>query len=75
MDFDADLLEVLQIAVDHVALHGEQADFRLDEARRQLVDAELLIVPNDFVEIKRNLLLGLEFDDVGNLLSLRRAAA
>ena len=60
MDLDADFLEVLQIAVDHVALHGEQADFRLDEAVGQLADAELLVVPDDLVEVERDLLLGLE---------------
>ena len=29
VDLDVDVLEVLQVAVDHVALHGEQADLRL----------------------------------------------
>ncbi len=72
MHLDADVLEVLQVAVDHVALHGEQADFGLDEAVGQLADADLLVVPDDLVEVERDLLLGLEADDVGDLLFLDR---
>ena len=69
MDLDADVLEVLQVAVDHVALHGEQADLGLHgEAVGDVAGADLLVVPDDLVEVERDLLLGLEVDDVGDLL-------
>ena len=51
VDLDVDVLEVLQVAVDHVALHGEQADLRLQgEAVGDLARADLLVVPDDLVE-------------------------
>src|SRR5262245_45478358 len=63
--------EVPQIATDHVALHREQTDFRLQsEAIRNDTAPQLLVIPDHFLQRKRNLLLGLEADDVGDLLLL-----
>ena len=65
---DVDVLEVLQVAKDHVALHGEQADLRAHgKPVGDFAGAQFLKVPDDFIERERNLLLGLETDDVGNL--------
>ena len=73
VDLDVDVLEVLQVAVDHVALHGEQADLRLHgEAVGDDAGADLLVVPDDLVEVEGDLLLGLEADDVGDLLFFDR---
>ena len=69
VDFDVDVLEVLQVAIDHVPLHGEQADLGLHgEAVGHRAGADLLEIPDHLVQRERNLLLGLEADDVGDLL-------
>ena len=66
-------LKCCRYAVDHVALHGEQADLGLHgEAVGHVAGADLLVVPDDLVEREGNLLLGLEPDDVGDLLFLDR---
>ena len=71
VDLDVDVLEVLQVAVDHVALDGEQADLGLHgEAVGDDAGADLLEVPDDLVQGEGDLLLGLEADDVGDLLFL-----
>ena len=73
VDFDVDVLELLDGPVDHVALHGEQADLGFEgHAVNDVPRAELLEIPDDFFERKRNLLLGLELDDVGDLLLIDR---
>ena len=65
---DADRAVLRQVPGDHLALHGEQANFRL---HREVVDdlaaGDLLVVPDDLVQGERDLLLGLELHDVGNL--------
>src|SRR5579884_1185001 len=71
MDIDVDIFEVLQIAANHVALHGEQTDLRLhSEAVGHSAGADLLIIPDDLIEIEGDLLLGLEANDVGDFLFL-----
>ncbi len=71
--FNVDFLEVLEIAVDHVALHGEQAYFRLHrEAVGYGAGSDLLIIPDDLVQIERNLLLRFKANDVADLLFLDR---
>ncbi len=61
-------------AVDLVALHGEQADLGHGEflVVAFLLAADLLVVPDDLFECERDLLAGLELDDVGNPLLLDR---
>ena len=55
--------------MDHVALHGEQADLRFHgKAVGDDAGADLLEVPDDFFEREGDLLLGLEADDVVDLL-------
>src|SRR5579871_939312 len=71
MDIDVDILEMLQIAAHHVALHGEQTNLRFHrETIGDDAGADLLIIPDDLFEIKRNLLFRLEANDVGDLLFL-----
>ena len=69
VDVHVDVLEVLQVAIDHVALHGEQADLGLHrEAVGDDAGVELLVVPDDLVEVEGDLLFGLEANDVADLL-------
>jgi len=73
VDVNRDVLEVLQILVDRLALDGKQADLGIErEAVGDDAGAELLIVPDNLVEVKRDLLLGLEANDVADLLFLDR---
>ena len=73
MDLDADFLELRNGARNHVAFHGEQADFRLQgQAVDDVAFVEPLIVPDDLLERKRDLLFRLELDDVGDLLFIDR---
>ena len=73
VDFDARTLERLDSAEDGVALHGEQADFRLQrEAFFLAAAAHPLVVPDHVVQIEGDLLAGFVADDVGDLLGFHR---
>lgn len=64
---------VSELAGDDVALHGEQANLGLHgEAADRIAAADLLEVPDDFVEREGDLLLRLELDDVRDFLLLNR---
>ena len=66
------VFERLECAGHLVALHREQADFRLDRVAFVFAADERLVVPDDVFERERNLLPGFVLDDVGNLLALDR---
>src|SRR5206468_2481786 len=73
MDLDVDVFEMLQIARDGVAFDGEEADLGLHgKTVRYDAGTEFLIVPDDLIEVERNLLLGFEANDVADLLFLDR---
>ena len=72
VDRDAGLFERLQRAGHLVALHREQADFRLERVAFVFAADERLVVPDHVFERERNLLPGFVLDDVGNLLPLDR---
>ena len=76
VDLDALLQERLQRPKHRVALHGEQADLRLQrEALLHAAAAHPLVVPDHVVQVEGDLLPGFVADDVGDLLRLRPAAA
>ena len=73
VDLDAGVFERLERPGHLVALHREQADFRLQ--RVAFVDAaarERLVVPDHVFERERNLLPRFVLDDVRNLLRFDR---
>ena len=73
VDLDAGLEERLQGAEDGVALHGEQADLRLQGEPLLLASAaHPLVVPDHVVQVEGDLLPGFVADDVGDLLGLDR---
>ena len=73
MHFHLHVEEVADEAVDHVPLHGEQADFRVDgKAVGHDAVADFLEVPYHLIEWEGDLLLGLKLDDVANLLFFDR---
>ena len=61
-------------ASDLIALHGEETDLGHGElfVAGLLIAADLLVRPDDLIQGKRNLLLGLEFDDIRNSLLFDR---
>ena len=66
-------LNGLQVPCDLVALHGEQADLGFQREAVVLAAAgHLLVVPDDVFQRERDLLPGLELDDVGDLFLLDR---
>ena len=69
-----DAAEVAEVAGDHVPLHGEQADFGFQREARPTASPPAIfwIVPDDFIEREGDLLLGLELDDLGDLLLFDR---
>ena len=65
VNFGLHALVVTQVLVDDVALHGEQADFGLHRKPADgFATADLLEVPDDFVERKRDLLLRFKLHNV-----------
>ena len=74
VDFESRVEKRLQRLEHLLAFHREQADLGIEHVAAVLVDTsgDLLEVPNDIVEIKRDLLLRLVLDDLGNLVRLDR---
>ena len=69
MHLDVHGLELVDGAVDDVALHREQADLRFEcHAVNHFAGVERLKVPDHFLERKGDLLFGLELDDLRDLL-------
>ena len=61
------------MSADVLLLDREDADFRIDDVPfGDFTAAQQLIVPGDVVEFERNLLVGLELDDVRDLLAFDR---
>jgi hypothetical protein len=63
-----DIGEVLDVRVDQLAAHREDADFNIRRCGR----LKKLVAPLHVVQGEGNLLDGLEADDLGNLLGLDR---
>ncbi len=73
VDLDAGVLQRQDRPVDLVALHREQADLgHRDVFLALLVAADRLVIPDDVFQRERDLLPGLELDDVGDPLLLDR---
>ncbi len=73
IDFDARGVEWFQRSRHLLALHGEQADLGFQGEPFFFAAARhALVVPNDVVQVKRDLLPRFIFDDVGNFLRFDR---
>ena len=71
INFDTDFVERFERTVDLIPLHGEQADLGFENETLGLAaTAHALVVPDDVVQIERDLLLRFIFDNVGDLLRL-----
>jgi hypothetical protein len=69
VNLDVHAGEVIEHPADHVALHREQADLGIDrEAPLDRPFADFLVIPDDLFQREGDLLLGLELDDILDLL-------